>query len=442
MTLPRPRTLRGRLLLIVAASVVAVVVLAVIALNMTLRISLLDDARTAARERAEVAALSVAEQVATESATPAQAAARVDAWTSVDGVVHDPPRATPAARAAARQLLASSETSLEVEGESAMLGAADIAVQRESVGRVVAAVPLSPYERTERHVLIGSAAAGLLLVILVVAITAWALRSALRPIDEMTTTAASWSQEESDQRFERGDPVDEVSALASMLDRMLDRMQASLRHEKALTAEVSHELRTPLARIVAEADLALRDDATAPQQRAAIAAIRDDALRMDEAITALLATARRQAEGRGATCDAVAVARDALAGARPPGADGVAAAVEATAGSLPVSVEPEVLGRIIAPLAENAFRHACSRVTVRVERAGSRVRVIVEDDGPGVPPGEAEEIFEPGSRGSNARGGGSGLGLPLARRMARAAGGDVRCLPGSGGCFEVTVPHA
>lgn len=441
MRLPRPRTLRGRLLLIVGASVVAVVVIAVIALNITLRIALLDDARTAARERAEAVALTVAEQVATKSRALATAASGVDAWTSVGGVVHDPPRASAAARASARRLLASRDTSLEVEGESAMLGAADIAVQGESLGRAVAAVALSPYERTERHVLIGSAAAGLLLVILVVGITAWALRSALRRIDEMTTTAASWSEEGSDQRFERGDPVDEVSALASMLDRMLDRMQASLRHERALTAEVSHELRTPLARIVAEADLALRDVTLGAEQRGAIAAIRDDALRMNDAITALLASARQQAGGS-ATCDAVAVARDALAGARPPGSNGIAADLEAPADMVLVPMEPEVLSRIIAPLAENAFGHARSRVTVGVSRSGSRVRVLVEDDGHGVPAGEAERIFEPGSRGSNARGGGSGLGLPLARRLARAAGGDVRCLPGSGGSFEITLPGA
>ena len=442
MRMPRPRTLRGRLLLIVAASVVAVIVIATVALNVTLRISLLDDARTAARERAEAVALAVAESVASGTDARAAAAGAGDAWTVVGGTVTSPAGASDAMDAQARQLLASSDTSLEVRGESSMLGAANIAVASGTIGRAVSAVSLSPYERTERHVLIGSGAVGLLLAALVVGITAWALRSALRPIDEMTTTAASWSQEGSEQRFERGDPVDEVSALAAMLDRMLDRMQASLRHERALTAEVSHELRTPLARIIAEADLALRHGTGPAEQHQAIAAIRDDAQRMDEAITALLATARRQAEGGSATCDAVAVARDALDAARPPGADGVASSVDAADDPIMTAVEPEVLARIIAPLTENAFRHARSRVAVRIERLGARVRVRVDDDGPGVPPDEAESIFQPGTRGSNAAPGGSGLGLALSRRIARAVGGDVRCLPGSGGCFEVTIPGA
>lgn len=436
----RPRTLRGRLLLIVSAAVVGVIVVAVVGLNIALRTSLLDDARTAARERAEAAALAVAERAADRDVPVVEAASGVDAWTRVGDVVHEPPGASPATAAAARQLLVSADTSAEVTDESAMLGAATIESAGVEAGRAVAYLSLSPYERTERHILVASVAAGGLLALLVIGITAWALRSALRPIDEMTTTAASWSETGSTRRFERGEPVDEVSGLAATLDHMLDRVQASLAHERQLTAEVSHELRTPLARIVAEADLALADGATPDERRAALAAIRDDALHMDEVITALLDAARRQAEGKAATCDAVEVVRNALTAVQAPGS-AIAASLDAS-GPAVAALDAALLGRVVSPVLENACRHARTRVEARVERAGARVRITIVDDGPGVRAGEVDDIFEPGHRGSAAGGDGAGLGLALARRMARAAGGDVVAVPGPEGRFEVTAPGA
>ena len=150
----------------------------------------------------------------------------------------------------------------------------------------------------------------------------------------------------------------------------------------------------------------------------------------------------RQAAGRNAIADAAAVARDAVTGATPPGVTGVHVQVQAPDGEVLAGVDSAVLGRIIAPLAENACRHATSEVSVRVSRAAGKVRIVVQDDGPGVPQDEREAIFEPGARGTGATGDGAGLGLALSRRLARAAGGDVRAIAGSGGCFEVTVPGA
>ena len=70
-----------------------------------------------------------------------------------------------------------------------------------------------------------------------------------------TSTGASTSAE----------PDDEISELAATLDALLDRVAASLRHEQRFSAELSHELRTPLARIIAEAELALRRE-RAPEE--------------------------------------------------------------------------------------------------------------------------------------------------------------------------------
>src|SRR5213076_3003016 len=80
---------------------------------------------------------------------------------------------------------------------------------------------------------------------------------ALRPGARVTRAAADWSEHRLERRFELGEPHDELTRLAAMLDSLLDRIAASLRREQRFSAELSHELRTPVSRIVAEADLAL-----------------------------------------------------------------------------------------------------------------------------------------------------------------------------------------
>jgi signal transduction histidine kinase len=111
-----------------------------------------------------------------------------------------------------------------------------------------------------------------------------------------------------------------------------------------------------------------------------------------------------------------------------PGPEGLAAGVDA------VLVE-----RILTPLLENADRYARSRVDVAVGEDHGWVVVTVSDDGPGVDPSIGEAVFEPGRRDPVSSPGGAGLGLALARRLARAAGGDVLLVDGA---FEVRLPRA
>jgi signal transduction histidine kinase len=95
---------------------------------------------------------------------------------------------------------------------------------------------------------------------------------------------------------------------------------------------------------------------------------------------------------------------------------------------------------------ENACRYGSSSVRVSIERQDSTVRYLVSDDGPGVGTDEREAIFEPGVRGRLGEAGGSngaGLGLSLARRLARSAAGDVEAVPDSpGGLFLIRLPAA
>jgi two-component system heavy metal sensor histidine kinase CusS len=111
---------------------------------------------------------------------------------------------------------------------------------------------------------------------------------------------------------------------------------------------------------------------------------------------------------------------------------------------LQVGVEAELGKRILQPVIENACRYGSSNVRVGIERYDSTVLYTVEDDGVGVENDEHERIFEPGARGSAGESNGSngaGLGLPLARRLARSVSGDLVADPSeSGGRFVIRLP--
>ncbi|MEU3403129.1 sensor histidine kinase [Streptomyces sp. NPDC006670] len=104
-----------------------------------------------------------------------------------------------------------------------------------------------------------------------------------------------------------------------------------------------------------------------------------------------------------------------------------------------------VVERAVSPLVDNALRYARSRVTVVARRDGAGVRIEVTDDGPGVPPSFTSALFTPGQRAEPGGGHtGAGLGLSLARRLARSADGDVHhdASHREGTRFVVTLPGA
>src|SRR5437763_1333463 len=112
-----------------------------------------------------------------------------------------------------------------------------------------------------------------LVLILVLVIARWLLGASLRPVVRMTRQAAEWSEHDLDHRFALGPPHDELTELSATLDGLLDRLAASLRHERRFSAELSHELRTPLTRVLAESELALRREREPHEYRQALEAI-------------------------------------------------------------------------------------------------------------------------------------------------------------------------
>jgi signal transduction histidine kinase len=238
----------------------------------------------------------------------------------------------------------------------------------------------------------------------------------------MADTADDWRDHQLSARFDPGPGGDEIAHLGRTLDLMLDRIVDALSAERRLTDEIAHELRTPLAVILAEAELA-HGAARGPAEREALDVIREAALRMRDSIDTMLAVARAHAGQDDHTT--VGVLLEAVD--QPP----------SRLDDLAVAAPARPLVAALRPLLDNAARHGDGSVRVEVTRDADAVVVAVLDGGPGVDDRRLETVFEPGHSTSPD---GSGLGLPLARRMARAAGADLVARPGPGGRFELRIP--
>jgi signal transduction histidine kinase len=405
------------------------------------------DSLLRARASSELSLLSLKNGRVTRAETSSDALADSKVWIFAHGVlVERPPDRTPVDAAAAESARRPGRM-VDDAASDVRLYAVPIAIGARRVGTLVTGVSLAPYEQAEKSALRDS----LILAVLMLALTGaagwWILKAALQPVARMTEQAATWSELELDRRFDRGEPHDELTLLASALDAMLDRLAASLRHERRFSAEVSHELRTPLARVIAEVELALRRERTSGEYRATLELVRQNAYQLTRLVETLVAAAQHEAAGARGTADAYEVAADAVGGVSQLAAQrNVQIAAEPPTSSLRLGLDRDLAERVLHPVVENACRYGLSWARVRVARRGSKIAYLVEDDGPGVTEGEQESIFEPGRRGhAGARGAanGAGLGLALSRRLARSVSGDVTAeTDAGGGRFVITLPAA
>jgi signal transduction histidine kinase len=436
--------IRRRLLLVVVATVGVAVAALVAAFNVILVQTLDRNARDLARSRAqaEIGTLQLRNGQLSVGEVPNDRAADASTWVYSQSRVLERPRAGAIVNAHAKRLDGGPPRFATVGRTDTLLYAQPIVLKGKRMGTIVAAVSLAPYEQTRDTALLASLVFGFVMLVLVGIAARWALRSSLQPVVQMTRQAAAWSEDAQEHRFALGEPYDELTELGATLDTLLDRLAASLRHERRFSAELSHELRTPLARILAETELALRRERTTTEYREALSVVQRSAAQLARIVDALVAAARYESGGERGTADARAVAEGAAYAC-----DGLAAEraielqVEPLQPALRVGVDADLGERILQPVIENACRYGRHRVRVSIERDRSTVVYAVEDDGPGVAPEERERIFEPGARGKGSQG--AGLGLALARRLAESVDGEVLADEnGGGGRFLVRLPAA
>jgi two-component system, OmpR family, sensor kinase len=289
----------------------------------------------------------------------------------------------------------------------------------------------------------GLAVFGAVLAALVVAGAAWvATRAALRPVDRLRTAAAALPPGD---RLPMPAATDEVRALAQELNALLARRDEAVARLERFTGDAAHELRSPVAAIRAQAEVAVAhpDPALADETLRAVAV---EAERLTDMLADLMALARADAGQRPSPrpVDVVAAARAAIERQNRHGAvvKLVAPAPAAAAAS------PGEVALVLDNLLGNALRHARSLVQVGVLPAGRTVRLVVEDDGPGIPAADRDRVFDRFTRldpdAESRAGGGAGLGLALVAALVAGRGGTVAAgeAPGGGARLEVRWPAA
>jgi two-component system osmolarity sensor histidine kinase EnvZ len=239
------------------------------------------------------------------------------------------------------------------------------------------------------------------------------MRNQVRPIRRLARAMDQFGRGQEVSDF-RPSGATEVRQAASAFNVMRDRLQRMISQRTEMLAGVSHDLRTPLTRMKLQLAMLKGNDAEA---------LRTDVSEMEKMLNDYLAFARGEGTEAVAKTDLSDILTEVVDGARRQGAD---IALETGPGMV-VSARPNALRRCLTNVVANAIAHG-ERVFVHAGRAGDRIEIVVDDDGPGIPPDKREEVFRPFYRmeGSRSREtGGTGLGLTIARDVMRGHGGDI-----------------
>ena len=320
------------------------------------------------------------------------------------------------------------------------------------------------------------AAVWIVAVVWAAAVASWAMRRLVRSHQAIAAAARRVASGDLGARVEIRSRDAEVTQLAADINEMIGQLGALVKSQQRFIAHAAHELRTPLATLLGELSHALRRPRDAAAYRTTIEEALGATRRLKHLSEDLLMLARLGA-APGGPKEAPGHAREAPV---PGSADVALRALIDEAGRLVqgearerdvqllLSVaEPAPatlalrgseldLQRMLRNLLENAIRHSPSRGTVEVRarvlparpREPQRlVELCIADQGPGIPEEERDRVFEPFYRGPSEQASdrhGAGLGLPIAREIARAHGGDVyvQSGPGPGAVVCVQLPAA
>jgi heavy metal sensor kinase len=290
---------------------------------------------------------------------------------------------------------------------------------------------------------------GLIALLVVLAVSFWIARSALRPIEKVTRLAGDIEASDLTRRLDvRANPA-EVQRLADTFDAMLARLEDAFGQQRNFVMDVSHELRTPLTALRGNLDVLLMDQSLEPDTRAQLENMSAEVARLIRLTSNLLylahAEAGREIARRPVELDSLCseVVRQAR-NIRPD--VGVRLGTEAP---LIVAGDRDLLKQLVLNLVDNGIKYspAGEDVIISLNQAGSGAEIVVEDKGLGIPKEQLDRIFDRfyqgDSQGSRTVGG-AGIGLGISKWIAEAHGGTIRVdsTVGEGTRFVVTLPLA
>jgi len=326
------------------------------------------------------------------------------------------------------------------------------------------AVPLTETSQTLDRLLAIEVLVSVAVLAALAAASWWLIKRDLRPLETMAETADAIAAGDLSQRVEPAEPRTEVGRLGLSLNAMLVQIEQAFA-ERAATedklrrflADASHELRTPLTSIRGYAEVFERGAKENPDDLAtAMRRIEEESKRMGVMVEELLVLARL-GEGRqpeSAPVDLARVVSDAVADARAAAPDReisleAAGAPDGSPAAVTVMGDDHQLRQVVANLLSNAREHTPAGTPVRVSLSAvdGKAVLAVADEGPGLPDGEAEKVFEPFYRADPSRTrdtGGAGLGLAIVAAIVEAHGGTVAAAsaPTAGATFTVSLQIA
>ena len=240
-------------------------------------------------------------------------------------------------------------------------------------------------------------------------------RGIARPMRRLAVAAEALGRGESVAPLPEAGP-DDIRNTAEAFNRMQERLQRFVEDRTRMLAAIGHDLRTPLTTLRLRAEFV----ADAEEREKMLATIAE----VQKMTEATLAFAREEATAEGTRAvDLPALVESLCDDLAELGRD--VTFIEGP--KISYRCRPDALRRAVRNLVENAVRYG-ERARVHVARAGDGVEIVIEDDGPGIPDGAAEQVFAPFFRIENSRNpetGGVGLGLSIARTIVRHHGGDI-----------------
>ncbi|HET6861075.1 MAG TPA: HAMP domain-containing sensor histidine kinase [Streptomyces sp.] len=282
---------------------------------------------------------------------------------------------------------------------------------------------------------------GLPAMLLVVGGVTWLVtRRALRPVEGIRREmAAITASEDLSRRVPESDAHDEVARLARTTNETLGALEASVERQRRFVADASHELRSPIASLRTQLEVGAAHPELLDLQGAVGDTVRLQGLAADLLLLARLDAGERPGKAR---VDMGLLVREEVSQR----SDRLPVMVEVADG-FEVAGSRGQLARVLGNLLDNAQRHASGSVDVRVRGDRGDVLLMVADDGAGIQEAERERVFERFVRLDDARSrdeGGAGLGLAIARDVARRHGGTLTVSEGErgGALFTLRLPGA
>jgi heavy metal sensor kinase len=275
----------------------------------------------------------------------------------------------------------------------------------------------------------------------------WLAARALRPIDQITSTARRISAEHLSARLNLPTSDDEVGRLAKTFDEMLTRLDEAFQRERQFTADASHELRTPLTAMQAVLGMIRERPRTVKEYQQALDDLSEEADRLRTLIESLLQLARGDAKDRPAfeLIDLSELTRDVSESLRPlVEAKGLGLTREIEEG-LVIQGDSDGLIRLFVNLLDNAIKFTergtiCVSATLQTDKA----RILIADTGLGMEAADLPHVFNRFYRADKSRSTpGAGIGLTIARQIVEEHGGTIKAGSdgiGRGSSFEILLP--